>query len=415
MLLPAMLVRDYGFWGWVAFAVPNVLGAAAMGWVIASREAARRLVFEHRLAVVVFSVVTLAYHAYVMLALFAEASPLAVLLVIIAAVWALGGAQATGAGVILRAAGVTLAVSLTAWWLLGQGGARALSLPDFALWPGQGGTPGAASVVSDQAFWHWLAFVPAAISGFALCPYLDATFLQARMVARSPRDSRVAFGVGFGVVFFAMIVLSLLYAGLAGRELDLWWTEHRVWAPGAWYVLLGHVVVQAMFTGLVHVQAVRVSFGQPVAGAAMGLAVVVGLLAFGLLTGLPPRVHGISSFEVVYRCFLLCYGVAFPAYVWLFMVPDRVPGPGGLARSVTVVVPAALKQAGFGVACVVGLAMGYVGFVMGQAWAVLAAVAVVGLSKPGLWAVAALLPSRPHAIADFDVDSDADSAPRDLP
>ncbi|MBV8780683.1 MAG: hypothetical protein JO353_04735, partial [Phycisphaerae bacterium] len=34
MYLPVLLVRDYGFWGWVVFAIPNVVGAAAMGWTI---------------------------------------------------------------------------------------------------------------------------------------------------------------------------------------------------------------------------------------------------------------------------------------------------------------------------------------------------------------------------------------------
>src|SRR6266404_3216610 len=34
MFLPVLLVRDYGLWGWIVFAVPNMIGAAAMGWVM---------------------------------------------------------------------------------------------------------------------------------------------------------------------------------------------------------------------------------------------------------------------------------------------------------------------------------------------------------------------------------------------
>src|SRR5690242_7362807 len=34
MFLPVLLVRDYGVWGFVVFAVPNVIGAGAMGWVL---------------------------------------------------------------------------------------------------------------------------------------------------------------------------------------------------------------------------------------------------------------------------------------------------------------------------------------------------------------------------------------------
>src|SRR3954471_24793497 len=34
MFLPVLLIRDYGPSMWWAFAVPNVIGAAAMGWIL---------------------------------------------------------------------------------------------------------------------------------------------------------------------------------------------------------------------------------------------------------------------------------------------------------------------------------------------------------------------------------------------
>src|ERR1051325_4731620 len=43
MFLPVLLVRDYGVWASVVFAVPNVLGAAAMGWVL-SRDDSYKIV-----------------------------------------------------------------------------------------------------------------------------------------------------------------------------------------------------------------------------------------------------------------------------------------------------------------------------------------------------------------------------------
>src|SRR6476661_4754696 len=52
MFLPVLLVRDYGFWGWLVFAVPNVVGAAAMGWVMNSRHRSQRVIDSHRLALV---------------------------------------------------------------------------------------------------------------------------------------------------------------------------------------------------------------------------------------------------------------------------------------------------------------------------------------------------------------------------
>src|SRR6187397_1723561 len=62
MFLPVLLVRDYGGWGWIVFAVPNVIGAAAMGWILRSGEISRRIVENHRVACLSFSAVTILFH-----------------------------------------------------------------------------------------------------------------------------------------------------------------------------------------------------------------------------------------------------------------------------------------------------------------------------------------------------------------
>src|SRR5438105_14205353 len=67
MFLPVLLVRDYGVWGWVVFAVPNVIGAAAMGWTVRDAEHSRRLVGAHRLAADSFSWVTIAFQMFILL------------------------------------------------------------------------------------------------------------------------------------------------------------------------------------------------------------------------------------------------------------------------------------------------------------------------------------------------------------
>src|SRR3954449_7558327 len=64
MFLPVLLVRDYGVWAWVIFAVPNVIGAALMGRVLAEPTASERVAWAHRGAGVFFSVVTIAFHLY---------------------------------------------------------------------------------------------------------------------------------------------------------------------------------------------------------------------------------------------------------------------------------------------------------------------------------------------------------------
>ena len=64
MFLPVLLVRDYGVWGWVVFAVPNVLGAAAMGWVLSDPARSSQLVERHRAACVCFSLITIVFHVF---------------------------------------------------------------------------------------------------------------------------------------------------------------------------------------------------------------------------------------------------------------------------------------------------------------------------------------------------------------
>src|SRR5258706_13400931 len=64
MFLPVLLVRNWGIWGWVVFAVPNVIGAAAMGFVLRSRQSSEDILINHRPAMAIFSLITIAFHIY---------------------------------------------------------------------------------------------------------------------------------------------------------------------------------------------------------------------------------------------------------------------------------------------------------------------------------------------------------------
>ena len=61
MFMPVLMVREWGFWGWVVFTAPNVVGAAAMGWVLRDAAASRRLVGDHLTACSAFSAVTIIF------------------------------------------------------------------------------------------------------------------------------------------------------------------------------------------------------------------------------------------------------------------------------------------------------------------------------------------------------------------
>ncbi|MHC5023361.1 MAG: hypothetical protein ACYTGG_05550, partial [Planctomycetota bacterium] len=64
MFLPAILLHRHGWAGFLAFAVPNVIGCGAFGYVLRTAGRSRDLVARHEGAMAAFSLVTIAYHMY---------------------------------------------------------------------------------------------------------------------------------------------------------------------------------------------------------------------------------------------------------------------------------------------------------------------------------------------------------------
>ncbi len=306
MFFPVLLVRDYGLWGWVVFAVPNVLGAAAMGWVLKNRETSLRIVQKHASACRWFGLVTVAYQMYLVGAL-AGPMGLTVAGMVMLAVLVAGRAdhlRDTYAALLIFAVSIGL-------FIYAQSTGKLWTHLDPAAFTGR--------LTTIDLY----LFAPAALFGFALCPYLDLTFHRARQ-ATTAGTGKAAFTVGFCVVFFSMIVFSLGYAGALANAtghigLDL--------ARLLWPVLLVQLVVQGGFTMAVHVRSLtlrgnrRVEFGLFIT-LALGLMVGLGVL---LMDGEPGPwmkwTFVTSVTELIYRMFLLLYGTVFPAYVLLCMIP----------------------------------------------------------------------------------------------
>ncbi len=148
--------------------------------------------------------------------------------------------------------------------------------------------------------------MPACALGFALCPYLDATFLNAR-ASTDRRGGRIAFTLGFGVLFLVMILFTLLYAlGLdAGIFRGL----------GAW-LLASHLAVQVCFTISAHT-AVTHATGDNLAGVVV--AAILALVALGTALG-EVQFFETAVGELIYRGYMGFYGLFFPAYVLLVIL-----------------------------------------------------------------------------------------------
>jgi hypothetical protein len=303
MFLPVLLIRDFGPVAWFIFAIPNVIGAAAMGWTIRSRDHSFQMVVRHRLATQIFSLVTIAFHFYVMLWFVPQLIGTAlaslvfgVALLVLIPLFVTTIAQTTFAILALVASCVIMTM---------LGGAGALQ------WPSRAGGP----------MFDLLGLLSVCVLGFLTCPYLDLTFHRARQESRNRDESKIAFGVGFGLFFCSMIVFTLFYArvlitGQASRGIG---------------VLIGtHISLQAIFTIGIHASSLRASVDTPRSHGRMNLSLAAAVfvpVAMALLAhALESRAVGVGGYlagEVGYRLFMSFYGLLAPAYVWLCVHPGR--------------------------------------------------------------------------------------------
>jgi len=306
MWLPVYLVIDFGWPGWVAFLVPNVVGAAAMGVLLRRRGASEVLVERHGRAMRAFSVFTVMFHiaflAWLVPTVLGRGPQREPLFIGGAAVVLLLGAALSRCGTRGWAA---LSVIV---FLVGVASAVAAGLTGPALqWPPEQGTQPPMGLVY---------LLPVVLFGFGLCPYLDLTFHRTRREAPGATGT-AAFVLGFGVFFTALMVFSLLYAGGLARY--RWFN----------YYVLAHIGAQSAFTVGAHLREVfgrldcRRILKSP-AEVARVLAIVLSL-GGGVVAFLPEYEPGISAMRVAYMLFLGAYATVFPAYVWTVMIERGLP------------------------------------------------------------------------------------------
>lgn len=302
MFLPILMVGDYGLWGFAVFAVPNVVGAAAMGWVLRTSGAAERIAREHAMACGLFAAVTIAFHLFFLQWLGTRITGVWWIMALVA--MPIAGAFA------LRLSQRALRGIAVAVWLV------SIATLVLVLRDRSGAADWSLGHTDPPLDLLWLA--PVCVFGFALCPYLDPTFLRARREC-SPQHAKVAFGFGFGFFFAVMIVLTLLYAALFPVDGFVMGFAGAV----TLLFLVAHFGTQAIYTC-----ALQWKEGLPLGGRVLFVVPLLGLCA-----GLPVfhgwTLAGSSSYEVVYYCFMAFYGLVFPAYVWICMIPTA-DGHSGL-------------------------------------------------------------------------------------
>jgi hypothetical protein len=302
MFLPVIFIRSFGVWGWLIFAVPNVIGAAAMGWVLYENGRSERIVREHRAACSAFSVVTIAYHIFFVLWFIPRlvGLPMAATVFALAAIYLVATVSRPNRdlsfAVIIWLASLTLLVLFIH------------RDPHVAI-----------PLTGTNSPLDLIGLAPLCIFGFALNPYLDHTFHRARQAVDAPQ-AKIAFGIGFGICFLAMLVFTLLYATTLLPMLSPEWRNH--FRPVLGQIVAIHLIIQTAFTLAVHTRSFATADIR--GGAVLALVALAQFAVFlGLAANLLPAYHGRDAGEVIYLLFMAFYAVIFPAYVWLCMIRGR--------------------------------------------------------------------------------------------
>ncbi len=308
MFFPILLLRDFGWVGVIAFAIPNIIGAAAMGWVLRSRESSIRFAERHTNALWWFSTITIGFHIFWIIWLTS----------FIREALAMPDEYLFGAGAI------AIAFALSTRRFIQVGKAPQLAMLLWALSAAvlvamlvrpepQSALDALVQAPRTSSGVEW--FIPVSIFGFLLCPYLDITFHHARQNLPTQRAGRIGFTIGFGVFFALMILLTVRYAGVIEAGMQGTTLSNTLLPPWLAAGVLTHLLCQWIFTVRVHLN--RMATLKPHRLLGQQTLFLVALIS-GLAGFAAPKIAdyaGLSAGEIGYRGFMSFYGLVFPAYV----------------------------------------------------------------------------------------------------
>lgn len=298
MFLPVLLIRDYGLWGWAVFAIPNILGACAMAYVIKKSDTSKEIVEKHKIACTVFSIVTIMFQIYF-----------------------IGWLSTVSSGIFIIITTVVFLLIYT----LGSVIDKNQRFNAFIIW--------ILSLICFMLFFYFvplekidlfksgnlihntnalLYLTPVCFFGFLLCPYLDLTFHKVRQ-SNSARNSKIAFTIGFCFMFLLMILFTFFYAGPMASVIE--GIPLAFICPVIFYML-----IQAGFTTALHCSSIFpvIKRQTRVISLLIILSIVVFLLPV-IFNG-RPTVLNLTINEIIYRSFMAFYSLIAPTYVFLFMI-----------------------------------------------------------------------------------------------
>ena len=266
------------------FAIPNVLGCAAFGYVIRTPERSRKLVKQYGGVMSLFTIVTIAFHLFFIAMISKLHYP------------DIGFGASVSIPISILLVGAVLAFLPSRFWPI-----LAVVVWLFSLIVGISILPFDTQLQPTHP-WKEIAWLwPITTFGFVLCPYLDPTFHHA--IQTSP--SKHSFAI-FGVTFAAMIGVTCIYQNFILVTLPL---------------LLGlHILIQSTFTIGAHIREGWRSSVQH----NHTWHVLFFLIASCVAVAVAHRSHaGDDNHINDYIRFFVFYGLIFPAVVSTFMFTNK--------------------------------------------------------------------------------------------
>ena len=275
MFLPIILLERYGWQGFFMFAIPNVIGCAAFGYVLKTPERSKDLVAKYGFLMGLFSIATIAFHA--------------LFIVIMLNIHNLESYARYVVYPILFCLFISVFFSKRIWMVLGS----ACWITSLCL--GLSLLPTELHVEASRPWQDVLYLLPITTFGFLLCPYLDPTFHRA--LQESP--SRHCFGV-FGITFAVMIGITCAYSETVLLALPL--------------ALAIHLLIQATFSIIAHQYEGALAWKS---SRAFPLALLASVSIAMLIAA--QNQSDIQSHLNDYLRFFVFYGLIFPGLVVIFM------------------------------------------------------------------------------------------------
>ena len=311
MFLPVILIRDYGTFGWLLFAIPNILGATAIGYILAKPNSSKEIIEKHKIACTIFSMVTILFQIY-FLGWLSTVIPNTIIVIastVLLLIYLFGLTIDKNQ---LLSAFVIWTLSLICFTFI----LNILPVEQISIFK---------SGVLPKSTNALLSFTPVFFFGFLLCPYLDLTFHKARQL-NSYSGSKIAFTIGFCFMFLLMLIFTFFYAGpmaeiIQGKVFFL--TDGSKLPVKYIYILAFHILIQLGFTIILHAKSIlpeikkstKLSF----------LLIILSLISYLLptITSTKNTFLNLSTNEIIYRSFMAFYALIAPAYVFLFLLPKN--------------------------------------------------------------------------------------------